>query len=380
MQTLQIFQPGRHVAASGEAISFTDEQLRTAAAAYDPALHEAPIVVGHPRDDAPAFGWVRSLAYNDGSLEAEPHQLDADFRENVRAGRYKKISASFYRPDAPANPAPGTFYLRHVGFLGAMPPSVKGMRAVDLAEAGDDVVTVEFGEGGRVLADLVRNLREWLIDREGLEQADRILPNFLILDAEEAARTSEPDPETAAQPAFSEHQEREVDPVTKEELERREQEIAAREQQIKDREAQFAEREQQVSQAQADARRARLRASVDAAVQEGRVLPADAEPLVEFMAAVDSDQTVSFGEGDAQTQKPAVEWFSDFLHRLPRRVEFGEHAGDRERGGAARVHASVPQGYTVDPRKAELHAQAVAYAEEHDTDIVTATRAVQGRH
>ncbi len=62
MQRIEIFRPGTHTAMSGETIGFTEAQLRASAAAYDPAKHEAPIVVGHPRHDGPAYGWVKSLA------------------------------------------------------------------------------------------------------------------------------------------------------------------------------------------------------------------------------------------------------------------------------------------------------------------------------
>ncbi len=49
----------------------------------------------------------------------------------VKAGRFKSRSASFYHPDNPNNPKPGVYYLRHVGFLGAQPPAVKGLKAVE---------------------------------------------------------------------------------------------------------------------------------------------------------------------------------------------------------------------------------------------------------
>ncbi len=53
---------------------------------------------------------------NDGALSATPRQVDPAFAEMVEAGRFKKISASFYAPSASGNPVPGTYYLRHVGF------------------------------------------------------------------------------------------------------------------------------------------------------------------------------------------------------------------------------------------------------------------------
>ena len=66
---------------------------------------------------------LKSLSLNGGDLLAEPDQLDPQFAELVGNGRFKKVSASFYLPDSPNNPKPGTLYLRHVGFLLAQPPS-----------------------------------------------------------------------------------------------------------------------------------------------------------------------------------------------------------------------------------------------------------------
>jgi hypothetical protein len=140
---LQIFRPGRHTAMSGAELAFSESDLAASAAAYNPALSEAPIVVGHPAHDLPAYGWVKSLAFADGGLEAEPDQVDPAFAEMVAAGRFKKISASFYPPESPKNPVPGVFYLRHVGFLGAQPPAVKGLRSPAFAD-GDEAVTLEF--------------------------------------------------------------------------------------------------------------------------------------------------------------------------------------------------------------------------------------------
>lgn len=45
----------------------------------------------------------------------------------VRAGSYGTVSAKFYRPTDANNPVPGVWYLRHIGFLGAHPPGVKGL-------------------------------------------------------------------------------------------------------------------------------------------------------------------------------------------------------------------------------------------------------------
>lgn len=58
---LHIFRVGRHTAMSGATLDFGEHELQQTAAAYDPAIHEAPIVIGHPKHDGPAHGWIKSL-------------------------------------------------------------------------------------------------------------------------------------------------------------------------------------------------------------------------------------------------------------------------------------------------------------------------------
>ncbi len=141
MKPFQIFRPGEHVASCGTRIHFSELDVRVSAAAYRPKIHEAPIVLGHPADDAPAYGWIGSLSYDEGALVATPRQVSTALAEHIAVGRYKKVSASFYTPAAPGNPVPGTWYLRHVGFLGAQPPAVKGLKPVELSAGEIGAVT-----------------------------------------------------------------------------------------------------------------------------------------------------------------------------------------------------------------------------------------------
>ena len=92
MNLLHIFRTGKHTATNGTSYDFSDAVLAAIAAAYDPAKHEAPLVVGHPKHDDPAYGWVKSLSFADGNLQAEPAQVDPQFAEMVGASRFKKFS------------------------------------------------------------------------------------------------------------------------------------------------------------------------------------------------------------------------------------------------------------------------------------------------
>ncbi|UVM52205.1 phage protease [Pseudomonas sp. B21-015] len=199
MKPLHIFKPGTHTAMNGVSFDFSESDLAATVKAYDPALHEAPMVIGHPQHDAPAAGWVKSLTATAQGLIAEPQQVDVSFAEQVAKGSYKKISASFYHPSAANNPVPGVYYLRHVGFLGAQPPAVKGLRPIELADGEEGVV--EFGDYGHELnSDMWRRFREWLIGKFDKDTADQVVPSWAIDSLAEIARQPEP----GNQPAFSE--------------------------------------------------------------------------------------------------------------------------------------------------------------------------------
>ena len=137
-QEIEIFKAGNHVASDGRAREFSVAVVAAMAAVYSPARHEAPLTLGHPADNLPAYGWAKSLrATDDGRLMMLAGDVTPEFSEAVKAGRYKKRSASFYPPGAPNNPAPGNWYLRHVAWLGAQVPAVRGLADVNFEGAGD---------------------------------------------------------------------------------------------------------------------------------------------------------------------------------------------------------------------------------------------------
>lgn len=143
-KSFPIFRAGDFVSAEGKAVSFTAADLQAIADSYDASKDPAPLVVGHPRLDHPAYGWVGKLEVEGDALVARADQVEPSFAETVNAGRYRKISAQFYPPEHSANPVPGQYYLKHVGFLGAHAPAVKGLGTVSLG-AGDvgDLFTIE---------------------------------------------------------------------------------------------------------------------------------------------------------------------------------------------------------------------------------------------
>jgi len=133
IERLHIMRAGQQVASNGLKVTLTRADLEATARAYEPSNHEAPLVVGHVESDSPAYGWVKALVAEGDNLFAVTGQLDPGLVALVQAGRYKRISASFYMPDTPHNPTPGVWHLRHVAFLGATPPAVKGLKAPEIS-------------------------------------------------------------------------------------------------------------------------------------------------------------------------------------------------------------------------------------------------------
>ena len=134
---IEVFRTGTFKPMAGDAISYGADDLAGIASGYDPDGSPAPIVIGHPATDAPAYGWVSGFEYDETAdrLFADIDDLDPAFEEAVKAGRYKKVSMSFHTPDAPNNPAPGQWYPKHIGFLGGAAPAVSGLQPVRRAAA-----------------------------------------------------------------------------------------------------------------------------------------------------------------------------------------------------------------------------------------------------
>ena len=355
-RAIHIFRPGRHTSMQGATIDFGESDLIATANAYDPARHEAPLVIGHPRADAPAWGWVGGLTADGGGLFAAPRQVDPAFAEMVRAGRFKKVSASFYTPDSPHNPVPGVYYLRHVGFLGAQPPAVKGLAPVNFAEGDTDegCVSFDFAESPgllRWLADLFRGLREYVVEKDGTEMADRAIPSYAVSGLQEMAAASAA--QAAEIPAFAEN----LTPPKEKSMQKQET-PPAENIDFAETKARADELERKVAYLTGIARKERASRLVDKALADGRLTPAQSVGLADFMAGLDEEGTFDFAENGGKTtsMSPAA-FMAAFLERLPKQVDFSEAAPGGEEA--------------LDTSSNDIAQRALAYCEEMRTKGVT---------
>ena len=327
---IEIFRAGRHMDDAGAAHHFTEADLDGMAASYSPALREAPLTVGHPKDNLPAYGWVKAVARTPaGTLAITPHQVEPQFAEMVQAGRFKKRSASFYPPHAPNNPTPGKWYLRHVAFLGAQPPAVAGLKDIAFSE-GDATGAVNFSDP--VTTDPVTTTQEPDdMSKELQEQLAKVQADLAA--AKEATTKAQAD-------------------------------AAAHKKAADDAQAQaasFAEK------ARAD-RKAGFVSFAETQVQAGRLLPKDKDMAVATLDALADAQPVEFAEGDTTRKVSPAQWLQDLIAKAPPAVSFGEFAPR----SATQVQPGAAQGKS----DAEIDQAAKAYMRQHKVDYSEALGAV----
>jgi len=121
---VEAFRSGTHTDSDGDTKNWTNDDIKTIAEKYNvsndannPERRIAPVVIGHPTHDAPAYGWIEKAKAIGGILKLKIGQLQPAFVNALKEGLYKTRSISLY-PD---------MSIRHLGFLGAAQPAVPGL-------------------------------------------------------------------------------------------------------------------------------------------------------------------------------------------------------------------------------------------------------------
>jgi hypothetical protein len=129
MKEFEIFRTGSWTSDKGISKQYTEADLDKIIENYNSG-DPAPIVIGHPQTNAPAFGWIEKIKRVADRLIAVPKQLNDQFVDLVKNGAFKKRSISI-TPD---------LKLVHVGFLGAAAPAVEGLKEIQF-NAEDDLLS-----------------------------------------------------------------------------------------------------------------------------------------------------------------------------------------------------------------------------------------------
>lgn len=320
MKRVELFRTGKQVDADGVELDVTEAVLDKIVGQYKPSFHEAPAVIGHPKDTAPAYGWVERI-YREGSkLLGDFKQVQDGFAEAVKSGAFKKRSISLY-PD---------MSLRHVAFLGAVPPAIKGMADIQFNE-DPKARTFEFSEGDSLgfiarIGVLLRNMREMIIANNDLATADSVLPNSEIDNLTSAADQATDTGLNYNEPAKQE----DTNMPTVEELQKQLDEAKAKI-------TQFSEANDKTAKELADlkaekdklARESRRKDNIsfcEGLTKAGKLPPAVVPRVLDFMDVLANTATYDFAEGDGKKTSAPVDEFKAMLGGLGKVIEFNEVA------------------------------------------------------
>ncbi len=284
-QWLDAFRAGDY----GEKGSYTAADLDSMVANFNPSFHEPPVVVGHPQTDAPAYGWVGAIRRAGDALQVKLRQVDPGFAELVQAGRFKKRSVSLYKT------AEG-WALRHLGFLGAEPPHLKGLADARFREeTNNEVAEVTFEENAMQIDAPVTegNLMTTLKKILGISEAAQAAP---------AAQFSESDVKRIVADAIAAA-------------------TAPLQAKVTEFEAQFGE---SAKRQRAQSVEQRVEAAVAKLKSAGKWIPAfDKMGLrVVFAELAKLEGTVEFGEGDSKVTATPLDIQASFMEKLARIAPF----------------------------------------------------------
>ena len=331
-QWVEIMNTGTHHDNEGVERRIDSAFLDSVVANFNAEEHEPPAVIGHPETDAPAYGYVNKLRRHGDVLEAQFSDTDSTFETLVRDGKFKKRSAAFYL-DPQRSPSKRAPALRHVGFLGAQPPAIKGLKNIHFAEGEATTIVMQaaslytdrqagslsYAEGEDMNEDQVKKtVRESIADffKSAFGGGEKSPTEVGTLNAAaNVAAFSEADQEkliakatAAAEAKFAE------------ELTRRDAEIKA----LKESVAAHA----------AGSKHGEIVQFCEALARQGKFLPAFKEmgvvSFMETLAAADQKVAViSFSEEgiEKKTEFSALDWFKTFLSAMPAYVQFGESFG-----------------------------------------------------
>ena len=275
-----VFRCGTHLDHSGKWRTFSEADIDKAIASYQ--SDSAPIVVGHPTLNAPAFGWIQQFRRQGPTLQARCSRVADEFADLVKRGLYKNRSISFN--------SDGTF--RHVGFLGAAAPAVKGLEDIQFADKGE-FITMDTAETVQT------------------EQAA----------AQEQAEEVQVEPEAEAKTAESEAemQSSRADAAQKAEPEVSLSDLESQQKQfqetVKKLESQIKSLENALNVEQEKNRKAEFAAYADELIREGRLNPVAKTPLVCTMEGLFASDQANF----AAPENSVLNSFKSFLNiALPR--------------------------------------------------------------
>jgi hypothetical protein len=321
----EVFKTGKHVDRDGKEENFSEADLDQLVKNYEIGEHAAPIwagkkapnILGHilPKENAPRYGVVSSLKREGDKLLAKIKDYPSEFADWLNQKLYHERSIAIVK-----DPERG-WLLEHLGWLGAVPPAIKGLADPNFEFSFDNDSTV----------------------------------HCFFQQQEKTMKEESKDFDNNFEKRFQE-QEKRIEALNKA--------ILAREAEIKE------ERTKRI--------RSEFSAFVDSlsSSENPRILPKEKSDIVDFLMIFSSINSYAFSSSGT-TKSPVVK-FQEFLQGLPNRLHFKEIATKQE---AEEEIPELPKDEefkgTVNPELAVLDRKAFAFSKKHNISYLAALKIIR---
>ena len=174
---MPVFKVGKWTRKGGEVFDATKEVVDQIVASTK-ALKDMviPFVVNHPKSESVTFGGAiaNDVRVNNGIVEILPDHVSDSLAEQFNQKKFRGISVRLGDDRS----------IRHVGFLTDDPPAVRGLPEYLFSGEGETVIdfsSEDFGDYRlRYVADMFQKLRDNEIEKNGIESAESLFPQYLL--------------------------------------------------------------------------------------------------------------------------------------------------------------------------------------------------------
>lgn len=367
MKWCEIFRAGTHIDHSGNKVTVTTADIDKIISNFNEKNPDVPLVIGHPTLNSPAYGWVDKLKREGNTLLATFKDVSREFAEWVNQGLYKTRSISLYQDNT----------LRHIGWLGAQPPAIKGLASYQFAE-NEEIQIFDFSEADsykfQTIADILSDLREFLIEKYDIETADKVIKSWHINDLRyidtkdkvavaafcEAmapynkeqtmtTKTTEQEKPSDAQIAASTPTETSIPTDVQKEIDAKNEEINALKAQLETE--------------QAEKRKAEYSQFAEQLIKDGNIAPCEKSTVIDLMEVCGKSGTYDFAEGE---EKSVLNRFKELLKNC-KHVDFAEIATNNRVDGTPKTTIDFSDGSSIataiETRRAEYQKQGIEKSE-----------------
>lgn len=368
MKWCEIFKAGTHIDHSGKKVTVTTADIDKIISNFNEKNPDVPLVIGHPKVNSPAYGWVDKLKREGKTLLATFKDVSSEFAEWVNQGLYKTRSISLYEDNT----------LRHIGWLGAQPPAIKGLASYQFAE-NEEIQIFDFSEVEnykfQTIADILSDLRDFLIEKYDIETADKVVRSWRLSDLErigtqdkigvmafceeiassynkEQTMINNPK-EQQTPPAAGAEPQNTAEPQVPDDVQKV---IDAKNEEINDLKA-------QLESEQAEKRKAEYSQFAEQLIKDGNIAPSEKSTVIDLMEVCGKNGTYDFAEGD---EKSVLNRFKGLL-KTCKHVDFAEIATNNSVDGNPKSTIDFSDGAAIataiETKRAEYQKQGIEKSE-----------------